>query len=141
MGLAVVVDLRLCSRVELDIADLTKCERLVLLLPLHALLGLAGWAAGLLCQLHCTLGAVGWAQGSLHACRRKDRPTVRTGGQEQVSGEAGEPNTGPTPVVCVNLGGSLSKCNSVWARRHEQQHSQEVSAGVHKNPLLPSFQL
>lgn len=99
MGLAVVVDLRLCSRVELDIADLAKCERLVLLLPLGALLGLAGGAAGLLHQLHCALGALGWAQGSLHACGRKDRPTVRTEGQEQLPGEAGEPSSGPMPVV------------------------------------------
>lgn len=52
VGFAVVVDLRLCSRVELDIADLAKGERLVLLLSLHALLGLAGGAAALLQQLH-----------------------------------------------------------------------------------------
>lgn len=83
MGLAVVVDLRLRSRVELDVADLAERERLVLLLPLHALLGLARWAAGHLHQPHPILGAVGWAQGSLHACGRKDRPAVRTEGPER----------------------------------------------------------
>ena len=41
VGLAVVVDLRLRSRVELDVADLAEREGLVLLLPFHALLRLA----------------------------------------------------------------------------------------------------
>lgn len=65
VGLAVVVDLRLRSRVELDVADLAEREGLLLLLPLQALLGLA---AGRLHQPQTVLRAVGWAQGSLHAC-------------------------------------------------------------------------
>jgi len=88
VGLAVVVDLRLRGRVELDVADLAERERLVLLLPLRALLGLG---AGCLHQPHRGLGAVGWAQGSLHACGRKDRPAVRTGGWDQGARQGTKP--------------------------------------------------
>lgn len=104
VGLAVVVDLRLRRRVELDVADLAEGERLLLLLSLQALLGLAGRAAAHLHQPHPTLGAVGWAQRSLHACGRKDRPAVRTGGGEQVRQE---PSAGPAPVGCPGLPGPV----------------------------------
>lgn len=97
VGLAVVVDLRLRSRVELDVADLAEREGLLLLLPLQALLGLA---TGRLHQLQTVLRAVGRAQGSLHACGGKDRAAIRTDGPEEGPGEVGKPSTGPTPAWC-----------------------------------------
>lgn len=110
VGLAVVVDLRLRGRVELDVADLAEGERLVLLLPFHALFGLAWRAAGCLHQPDPALRAVRWAQGSLHACGRKDRPAVRTEGP----GEAGKPSTGPM----------AEGCSGCWVWRETEQKQQ-----------------